>query len=50
VPRPRLTALAIMQLLPGGAHASSGLIMFDGIDLLRLGWRAINSGGAATSR
>jgi ABC-type microcin C transport system duplicated ATPase subunit YejF len=37
-----LTALAIMQLLPGGAHASSGRIMFDGIDLLRLGWRAMN--------
>jgi ABC-type glutathione transport system ATPase component len=37
-----LTALAIMQLLPGGARASSGRIMFDGIDLLRLGRRALN--------
>jgi oligopeptide/dipeptide ABC transporter ATP-binding protein len=37
-----LTALAIMQLLPPGAHASSGRIMFDGVDLLGLGRRAMN--------
>jgi oligopeptide/dipeptide ABC transporter ATP-binding protein len=37
-----LTALAIMQLLPTGARASSGRIVFDGIDLLRLSRRAMN--------
>jgi oligopeptide/dipeptide ABC transporter ATP-binding protein len=37
-----LTALAIMQLLPPGARASSGRIIFDGVDLLQLGRRAMN--------
>lgn len=37
-----LTALAIMQLLPTGARASHGRILFDGVDLLRLPRRAIN--------
>jgi oligopeptide/dipeptide ABC transporter ATP-binding protein len=37
-----LTALAIMQLLPAGARASSGRVMFDGTDLLQLRRRAMN--------
>jgi len=37
-----LTALAVMQLLPPGARATSGRIMFDGIDLLALKRRAMN--------
>jgi oligopeptide/dipeptide ABC transporter ATP-binding protein len=37
-----LTALAIMQLLPSGARASRGQIVFDGVDLLQLPHRAMN--------
>jgi oligopeptide/dipeptide ABC transporter ATP-binding protein len=37
-----LTALAIMQLLPPGARASSGSVSFDGVDLLKLNRRAMN--------
>ena len=37
-----LTALAIMQLLPPGAYASTGRIMFGGVDLLTLGRSAMN--------
>jgi len=37
-----LTALAIMQLLPSGVRASSGRIVFDGVDLLELPRRAMN--------
>jgi oligopeptide/dipeptide ABC transporter ATP-binding protein len=37
-----MTALAIMQLLPNGARASSGRVVFDGVDLLQLRRRAMN--------
>src|ERR1700676_2974937 len=37
-----LTALAIMQLLPHEARASSGAVFFDGTDLLKLSRRALN--------
>jgi oligopeptide/dipeptide ABC transporter ATP-binding protein len=37
-----LTALAIMQLLPRGAHIGSGAVFFDGVDLLKLSPAALN--------
>ena len=37
-----LTALAIMQLLPHEARASSGAVFFDGTDLLKLSRRSLN--------
>jgi oligopeptide/dipeptide ABC transporter ATP-binding protein len=37
-----LTALAVMQLLPGRGRISSGRIMFDGVDLVPLGRKELN--------